>query len=203
MNAHTRWIVAGLTLSLALLGAGCTATDEEVESTTPALQDVALDAPTAPPPEPIEVAHSEAPLLPSSAGCLHGTWLADNQFMRTMISGYGGEALNEVTGAVLLTYDPNGALTTEYREWRLVSSDQGEQITIRRDEIDLGEYTLGNGTISFADLELGSMLTVSAADFEMNQIPEPTHLRDIPYTCEGDLATMEIPEGRFTMERQR
>lgn len=187
MNVPTRWMLAGLTLGLALVGGGCAATDEAGESTMPTLQDAALDENPMTPP-------------PASSECLHGTWLADNQFI--FASATEEVSFDEITGEVFLTYAPGGTLTTDYREWRMVSSNEGEQVTVTRNGVDHGEYTLGNGTISFTDLELTSVLTVSAADVEMTQVPEPVNQRDIAYTCEGDLTTMETSEGIFSMKRQ-
>src|SRR5690606_21343710 len=122
MTKIYRTAAASVTLALAATLAGCaddpSARMGGVSSATP----TASVAPT-------EGARGSEETVTDAIGCLHGTWTADNTFFLSAVRGFGDE-VKGVTGEVVLTFAPDGALTTEYRDWRITAVSEGVEMTI-------------------------------------------------------------------------
>lgn len=206
---------AGLVCLLGITLVGCTASNPGAEDSPPSPADAptdeadVADAATdtepsaAPAPEP-EASEEPAPTgaqAGAGAACLHGTWLADNEFFLESIRQFGDE-ITDVSGQVVIDFAADGTLTTDYQDWLITAQAEGIAVTIRRDGTDLGEYTATDSTVSFTDLEMGSMLHLSSAGMEMPIVPEPASYREASYTCDQTAASIVTPDGAMELIRQ-
>lgn len=201
MRIHRGFLCAGTIVTLALVGAACSSADTAAEKTTVA--EVAVDEPEEGVSLESAVPRGSTLPRPASGGeCLEGTWLSDNEFFAASLNEIAGDMIQDVTGEVFLTFEPDGSLVTEYRNWQLQAVQERTPMTIKRNGSDFGEYSLGDGTITFADQHMESVLTVSTAEFNMEVDPYPAAYADVPYTCDGDTASVVTPDGTATLQRQ-
>ena len=198
-------------LGVALIGCSASSSEEEDSPTSAAPTDADgadgadADAEPASEPEP-EPESSQTPeettaQAAGGAACLHGTWLADNEFFLEAIRQFGDQ-ITDVSGQVVVDFAADGSFTTDYQDWLISAQAEGVGVTIRRDGTDSGEYTATGSTVSLTDLEMGSMLHLSTAGMEMPVEPEPAAYRDVSYTCDQDTASIVTPDGAMQLTRQ-
>ncbi|MBF0671330.1 MAG: hypothetical protein IR160_01940 [Salinibacterium sp.] len=135
------------------------------------------------------------------AECLHGTWLADNDFFLASLSEFG-DAIDSVSGRVTMTFSPENTLATEYADWLLTGVTNGQAVTISRDGIDTGEYSVSGGAVSIEDTNVGSILTVATAGTEMPIPPVPAVYNDATFTCSQASASITTPDGTIQLTRE-
>ena len=208
-------------LGVALVG--CSASTVEVEDSATPPPPMAADAPDEadgagpsddatdadpvaktepePRPEKSQTPDDTTPQAGSGAACIHGTWLADNDFFLEAIRQFGDE-IKDVTGRVVVDYAADGSFSTDYQEWRISAEAEGIGVTIVRDGIDTGEYTATDTTITLMDTEMGSMLLLTTAGMEMPVEPEPASYREVSYTCDQTSLSIVTPDGAMEMTRQ-
>lgn len=135
-----------------------------------------------------------------AVGCLHGTWTADNAFFLSAIREFGDE-VKGVTGEVVLTFAPDGVLTTEYRDWVITAVTDGAAVTLTRDGTDLGRFEAGDTTVTLEDTKVGSILVMNAAGAEIPIAPAPAVYTEAPYTCDVSAAAITTPDGTLELVR--
>lgn len=163
---------------------------------------VVADVPTKPASE-VETTPAEqetAPAEPSPEQCLVGEWLADNDYFLSLMQELGDE-VDGVTGSVILTFSADGTMLTHYQDWLITAFSDGEQVTIHRDGLDDGEFSVEGGQLSLRDTTVGSVTTVSAAGFEMVVEPEPALQTSVDFTCSPDTAAVSTPDGELKLSR--
>lgn len=194
---HIR-IITGLaaTALLALEATGCAA--EEPESLDATGPSVASEAPSLD--DEAEAADTTPAVSPSE--CLVGTWLADNELFLAQLREFGTEAFSDITGQVLLTYEADGTLRTDYQDWEMTATVEGEGMTIHRHGTDTGMYTATDTELSWHDEAIGSQITTGAAGISMAIQPEPAAYDRVPYTCDDDEVTLSTHDGDAHLYRQ-
>lgn len=139
-------------------------------------------------------------LTPSE--CLVGTWLADNELFLAQLREFGTEAISNVTGQVILTYEADGTLRTDYQAWEMSATVEGQGMTIHRHGIDTGVYTATDTELTWHDESIGSQITTGAAGISMEIQPEPAAYDRVPYTCDDDEVTLSTHDGDAHLYRQ-
>ena len=137
---------------------------------------------------------------PDPGHCLHGSWIADNEYFLTSIREFGDE-VKGVTGEVVLTFGENGSLTTEYRDWVITAIADGVSVTIRRDGIDIGEFSVDDGVMSLGETRMGSTLVMSASGADMTLSPAATAYADAPFDCDAAAAAITTVDGTLHLTR--
>lgn len=140
----------------------------------------------------------EAPLDPLS--CLHGSWLADNEFFLASLREFGDEPTS-VTGEVTLTFTAGGSVTTQYSDWRITAIVEGRETIITREGIDEGTFAADESQITINETRMGSVLTVSTGGMDMTIPPEPVNYSQAQYTCAASDASISTPEGTAILSR--
>lgn len=185
-------MAAAAALAMAVMLAGCAVEPSSSAGGVPSATPTLSAAPTG---DTGDTAGSDA-----ATGCLYGTWTADNAFFLSAIREFGDE-VKKVTGEVVLTFAPDGALTTEYRAWEITAVADGEEVTITRDGADLGRFEATDSTVTLEDTAVGSSLVLNAAGAEMAITPVPAAYPDAPYTCDASGATITTPDGTLQLLR--
>lgn len=197
---HIRIITGLAATALLILGsAGCAA--EEPEPAETADSNTATETPSAGDETAASEAADTTPAL-SPAECLVGTWLADNELFLAQLREFGTEAISNVTGQVILTYEADGTLRTDYQDWEMSATVEGEGLTIHRHGTDTGVYTATDTELSWHDESIGSQITTGAAGISMSIQPEPAAYDRVPYTCDDDEVTLSTHDGDAHLYRQ-
>lgn len=188
-----------LTLVACIVGValvGCTSTPSK--SSPPARPHTA--APTAT--EAGEDAEMESdPIDTPPASCLHGDWVADNSFFLASIREFGSE-VQSVSGKVLLRFDADGTLTTEYRDWIISAVTEGMEMQIERVGTDVGTFSAVSDTVSIAETDVGSIITMRSAGMNMSVDPHAASYSNAHYFCDDDSATIETDDGVLQLSRE-
>ena len=182
-------------LAVAVMLAGCAVEPSSSAGGVPSATPTLSAAPTG---DTGDTAGSDA--TTDATGCLYGTWTADNAFFLSAIREFGDE-VKKVTGEVVLTFAPDGALTTEYRAWEITAVSEGAEVTITRDGADLARFEATDSTVTLEDTAVGSNLVLNAAGAEMAITPVPAAYTDAPYTCDTAAATITTPDGTLQLLR--
>ncbi|MDO5676175.1 MAG: hypothetical protein Q4G35_01570 [Propionibacteriaceae bacterium] len=133
--------------------------------------------------------------------CLHGGWIAENSFFLASIREFGDE-VQSVSGQVLLRFDANGTLTTEYQDWVITAVTDGMEVKIERVGTDTGTFSATSDTVSIADTDIGSTITMHAAGMDMTIDPHPASYNAAHYSCADDSATIETDDGVLQLSRE-
>lgn len=132
--------------------------------------------------------------------CLVGVWLADNEYFLASMQEVG-DAVDSVGGHVNLSFFADGTFTTEYNDWEINSSDEGDAVVIHRSGVDSGVYSVADGRLALEETEVGSSMTVSMGDMEMAVAPVPASFASAAFTCAATSASIEAPEGTLKLTR--
>lgn len=168
------------------------------------VEDQAAPSPSSPntKTDPASEAKTEsAPALDDPATCIHGAWLANNDFFLAAIQEFGDE-VQSVTGQVTLQFDDDGTLTTHYHDWQLTAEVEGIPVLITRAGTDVGTFSVTETTLTLADTSVSSTLTVSAAGSDTRFDPVSAAYSDAPYSCSPTEATITTPDGSLELSRQ-
>ncbi len=152
-------------------------------------------------PTPAATPTPATPVAGDPAPCLVGTWLADNAWFLGLMQGFGDE-VHSVTGAVELEFREDGAMTTDYQDWRILASAEGHDVTVRRHGLDTGTYTATSTSLSFADTAIGSTIVLSGEGLEMSVAPTPNSVANATYTCDASTAQVHAPDGDLQLHRR-
>ena len=142
-----------------------------------------------------------APTGSDPATCIHGAWLANNDFFLASIQEFGDE-VQSVTGQVTLQFDDDGTLTTHYQDWQITAEAEGMQVLITRVGTDVGTFSATETALTLADTTIGSTLTVSAAGSDTRFDPLPADYSDAPYSCSSAEAIITTSDGSLELSRQ-
>lgn len=148
-----------------------------------------------------EADKTDTPTSVNPSDCIVGTWLTDNSFFKAGIESYGDIEVLSVSGEVYDTFHADGKRTTEYQDWEWTATTQGETMTFQRSGSDQGSWKATDNTITVSDLEMRSVITILGPATITLQ-PEPDHLENAPYTCEGDTATLTAHGHTHPLYRQ-
>lgn len=132
--------------------------------------------------------------------CLHGSWLADNEYFLASIREFGDE-VKGVTGEVVLTFGEDGSLTTEYRDWVISAIADGVSVTIRRDGVDTGVYSVDADVLTVEETRIGSTLVMSASGADMTITPAAAAYADAPFDCDAAAAAITTVDGTLQLTR--
>lgn len=134
--------------------------------------------------------------------CLHGAWLADNEHFLESMREFGDE-ITGVSGEVTLTFTDDGAITTEYRGWRITAVAEGMESVITREGVDRGSFTSDEHRVNIHETDMNSILTVSIGGADMVVSPEPVDYSQAEYTCGESDAAISTPDGNVILSRLR
>lgn len=144
---------------------------------------------------------SQVPTHPADpASCLHGSWLANNEYFLASMREFGDEPTS-VTGEVTLSFNPDGTITSEYRGWRITMLTEGIESVITREGIDEGTFAATESHVDIQETSVGSMLSVAAGGVNMPITPEPAGYSQAQYTCDNADATITTPDGTVILSR--
>lgn len=172
-----------------IVAAGGGADDATSEETQP--QDAEPEAEPEPAPEPLPLAGAE---------CLHGTWDADNDSFLSRMQEFG-DGVESVEGRVTLEFGQDGSLTTDYQDWLITMSAEGGTVTVHRSGIDRGTFSATDDTLTLADDQLASTITVNAGGMIMSVDPVAAYYDAVPYTCDPSEALIESTDGTLLLTR--
>lgn len=183
-----------LTVGIAMSLGGCATTAGEIGT-----------QPVAQPKSPAASSSTEPSLdataeTTDAAHCLHGTWLADNDYFLAAMQDFG-DAIDKVTGRVTLTFSRDDTLATEYSDWLLSGTDEGAAVSISRIGIDTGVYSISDGTVTIEETSVSSGLTVTAAGAAMSIAPVPVFYSNAAFTCDEASASISTPDGTILLTR--
>lgn len=134
------------------------------------------------------------------ASCLHGTWVAENSFFLAAVQAFGDE-IESVTGQVLLNFETDGTMTTQYQGWTITASAEGATVQVVREGIDTGSYSATEDTVTITDTSLGSTITMHGAGLHMVIDPEPVNYVDATYTCTPTQSSILTADGALELSR--
>lgn len=140
---------------------------------------------------------------PASGGteaCLIGEWEADNAYFLAQMQDFG-DVIDDVTGRVTLNYAPDGTFTTNYQDWTITGSTEGQAVSIHRTGVDEGIYTVNGDTISFEDTNMGSTMTISAAGMNMTVDPDAAFYTEATFTCDATTVRVVTTDGDMILTR--
>ncbi len=176
--------------------AGCAATPTDAPPT------IAPPAPaTTPAAEQDAPADLDSTDVAPGSSCLHGTWLADNAFFLARIQELGDE-VHDVSGRVLLRFEGDGTLTTDYQGWTITARSHGLELQVTRAGVDTGRYSATEGTVNLSETHMGSTLTLKHGDLEMAIEPTPALYDNAVYSCDRDAASIVTADGELRLSRQ-
>lgn len=143
---------------------------------------------------------TEQPNPNDSLACLHGPWVADNEYFLQSIGEFGNE-VHGVSGLVTLNFGADGSLTTEYRDWLITAIVEGDTVTIHRDGTDVGAFVATADKVSLSDTHVGSTMTLTAAGVAMYIDPDPAMYSNADYTCDQSAASITTLDGTLKLTR--
>lgn len=149
-----------------------------------------------PEPEPDE----PDPVSGGTEACLVGEWEGDNEYFLAQMQEFGG-VVDDVTGRVTLTYAPDGTFTTNYQDWTITGSAEGQAIAITRTGMDQGTYSIQGDIIGIRDTTMGSTTTLTAAGMTMSVDPEPVSYTEATFTCDASTAKIVTEDGDMILTR--
>lgn len=125
--------------------------------------------------------------------CIYGDWIASDAWFIAALDSAGAQGrAKHVRGDVMITYSPDGTFTTNYRDWTFRVTEQGSKVTINRDGVDSGTYTVNDeGGFTMVDAALGSTITVDMAGLVMSPEPERDQ-QSGSFWCMGDLLQVTV-----------
>ena len=132
---------------------------------------------------------------------MHGTWLADNEFFLATLRDYS-EGAESVTGKVFVSFNADGTMKTDYREWTINVSYEGNEAKIRRHGVNTGTYSVTHEEMDFAEQKVGSTMTLTVAGVEMAITPDPATQLGASYTCSATVAAIEANDATLKLTRQ-
>lgn len=132
--------------------------------------------------------------------CLHGRWVADNDFFLTAVQEFGDE-VTSVEGQVVLEFFADGTVETDYQEWLVTGAADGQEVQISRVGLDTSTYAATPTTLTVVDDYVGSMLAVSIGEQVMVLDPQPLTATDVAYTCSAASVRIVTPDGELRLER--
>ncbi len=129
----------------------------------------------------------------SSAGCVVGSWVADNQaYLDAMTAASANIDIRweTATGVLRLDIASNGAVVTTYEDWRLTSTLGGagtgltSVVGVDTNTVNFGD----DGTYSVSATEIGSQMQVSSGGFVIRDgLSQDSLFRGAStYACTGD-----------------
>lgn len=133
--------------------------------------------------------------------CLTGTWIADNAFFLASMQEFGDQT-KDVSGEVVLTFDANGTLTTEYKKWRITAVSEGVEVKLNRSGTDKGKWSADDKSMTLKDTEMTSKLTMTGPGMNMTVDSKPANYSKVSYTCSATAATVSTPDGAMKMTRR-
>ncbi len=195
-------LIGGLLAGCA--GAASDPPSPDSPSPSPAAADDQASPPAATSPGPTESAPAPSPTqVASGPSCLHGTWLADNEYFLATLKDYSaGASAESVTGKVYVSFDADGTMKTDYRGWTIDVSYEGNETKIRRDGVNTGTYSTTNDSLDFAEKKVGSTMTLTVAGVDMAITPEPATQIGANYTCTATAAAIEANDATLKLTRQ-
>lgn len=132
--------------------------------------------------------------------CLHGRWVADNDFFLAGVQEFG-DAVTSVEGKVVLEFFPDGTVETDYQEWLVTGAADGQEVQISRVGLDTSTYSATPTTLTVVDDYVGSMLAVSIGEQVMVLDPQPITATDVAYTCSASSVRIVTPDGELKLSR--
>lgn len=144
--------------------------------------------------------------------CLPGSWSLDNEDFGRILSkaaneaGGPGNAVDKVTGTVILTLTANGETHTRYTNWSHEVTVDTSVITVVKNGTDDGTYTVtDDGVMTMVDVEIKSK-TVSKMDINGTLTtttipPEPSVFAQAGFACSGD--ELKVTNGGVTATMHR
>lgn len=148
-----------------------------------------------------EVAAPEENLPLAGKDCLTGTWIADNRFFLASMREFGDQT-KDVSGEVILTFDADGTLTTEYKKWRITAVSEGVEVKLNRSGTDKGKWSADDKSMTLKDTEMTSKLTMTGPGMNMTVDSKPANYSKVSYTCSATAATVSTPDGAMKMTRR-
>lgn len=186
--------IAGV-VAVILVCSGCVAVESEDQIISPNSESEVT------PDTALETESEPTPVENDSAECLHGTWLANNDFFLSAIQEFGDE-VQSVTGRVTLRFDEDGTLTTDYQDWQISAQVEGSPVVITRAGTDVGTFSVTETELKLADTSVGSSLTVSAAGTETAFAPTPVDYSNAPFMCSPTEAVITTVDGSLELTRE-
>lgn len=147
-----------------------------------------------------DIPTGETPTSDDPASCLHGTWVADNEFFLAGIQEFGDE-VRSVDGRVVLEFSADGTLETDYQDWLITAVADGGEVQISRDGLDTGTFSATATTLTLVDDHVGSTLTLDASGFEMVLEPQPIAYSEVAYTCSPLSVHIVTADGELELTR--
>lgn len=141
------------------------------------------------------------PVNADSESCLYGDWVADNSFFLASIREFGDE-VQSVSGQVQLRFEVDGTLTTTYDDWIISAVTDGMDVQVERIGTDIGTFSATSDTVSIADTDIGSTISMRTAGMNMAIDPHPANYNAVPYSCDGESATIETDDGVLQLSRE-
>jgi hypothetical protein len=133
--------------------------------------------------------------------CLHGTWLANNDFFLASIREFGDE-VKSVSGEVTLAFHDDGTVRTEYRGWIISSEVEGMSVKIERNGTDHGTFAVTDDTVTIEETSVSSALVMTGEGFNMTVDAAPVNYHNAGYTCDERSATISTTDGTLQLDRQ-
>lgn len=195
MKQHRRLLVLAIACVFGFTLVGCAAEDGGAKGGMSQSSDSKSSSSAAAPQK------GEEEIVVAPEDCLKGTWIADNDFFLAGMREFGTEP-QSVTGDVVITYSPDGTMTTDYQNWLITFLVEGGTTTISRTGVDSGTFTATADTVSIKDTQMGSLMLVTMSGMEMPVDPDPVNYVDVAYTCSATNASLTTSDGEMRMTRR-
>lgn len=144
----------------------------------------------------------------SSTGCLVGTWLADNQqlgalFKSAAAGTAGAGSVSDPTGAVLVTFGPEGQYSTNYDAWTLTLAQQGVTVELVRNGTDTGRYDASDdGAVEWTEVAMGSVASMETPAGTQQLPASAPATTSGTFTCEQDALEITADGSTTALQRQ-
>lgn len=159
---------------------------------TPSIKEETPEPTSTPDPEPAKPA--------TQAECLIGDWIGDVKIFYNRMQEMSGGELVDMSGDVLMNFAADGTTKTTYNEWTLYFVTDGLEVTISRDGIDTGTFSVKDDKyVSLVDTNIGSTLILTSVVSSVKIPGELDSMADIPFTCTDSELTLDLEMGEKTI----
>lgn len=160
------------------------------------------------PPE--ETEEPEEPVaLPAAtpSECLVGTWIADNEKLAAQMAALaeGSGTVNSVSGVVTLTLTTDGITSTSYSDWTVDMTAEGQQVTIVRNGVDAGTYTVEADThLTLTETAPNSEVAMFLNGAASGTVPgtDTMPVTGADFSCDNTVLTIISPLTNLELVRQ-
>ncbi|WP_430867907.1 hypothetical protein [Demequina aurantiaca] len=141
------------------------------------------------------------------ADCLPGNWIPHREEFATMMAGDTTKLVTGIDGNMFLSIQPDGTVNTTYENWTYTFTVKTATVTIVKDGIDEGEYTVADdGAIDITDTNIDSTtdarMTINGTEMAQVIEPQPSVFSLATISCSGDELTASVGSQSAVLGRE-